>query len=99
MWKSGQQACTVIRGLLRRVRLDHLWTDEGPSQEAVQLLKDKGGPMSTSETLMLQVAFDLWSSSGHAPLDKLLGVLDGGNLRAVLDAIAVVRPDVGRPVQ
>ena len=55
--------------------------------------------MSTSETLMLQVAFDLWSSSGHAPLDKLLGVLDGGNLRAVLDAIAVVRPDVGRPVQ
>lgn len=99
MWTSTKQACDTIRGLLRRVRLDNLWTDEGPTQEAVQLLKDKGGPLSTSETLMLQVAFDLWSSSGHAPLDKLLGVFDGGNLRAVLDAIAIVRPDVGRALR
>lgn len=94
MWQSEAQQHQVIRGLLARVHIEHLWTAEGPTEEAVGLLRDKGGPMSHGQTVMLQVAFDLWNGGGKAMLDDLIGVLDDGNLRAVLDAVAVVRPGV-----
>lgn len=94
MWQSDAQKCQVIRGLLARVHCEHLWTGEGPTQEALDLLRDKGGPMSHGQTVMLQVAFDLWNGGGKVTLDELIVVLDDGNLRAVLDAVAVGRPGV-----
>lgn len=94
MWEGEAQQCSTIRALLARVQLEHLWTAEGPTEAASRLLKDNGGPMSHGETVMLRVAFDLWNGHGKATLDDLVGVLDDGNLRAVLDAVAVVRPGV-----
>lgn len=94
MWQSEAQQCGVIRDLLDRVHLGHLWTADGPTEEACRLLKDNGGPMSHGETVMLRVAFDFWNGDGKAALDDLIGVLDDGNLRAVLDAVVAVRPGV-----
>ncbi len=92
MWASEKQQCQVIRELLGNVHLERLWTDEGPTDEAYRFLKAKRRAMSHGEAIMLQVAFDLWNRSGNATVGDLVTVLDDGNLRAVLAAIAVCRP-------
>src|SRR6266511_260708 len=87
MWQSERQQCDVIRKLLLRVRLDRLWTPTGPTKEACDLLKRGGGPLSHGEALMLGVAFDVWNGHGRAEIGEMLGVLDDGNLRAVVEAM------------
>ena len=94
MWQSEKQQCEAIRALLGRVRLERLWTETGPTDEACRLLQDAGGPMSHGEIVMLRVAFDLWNGHGKATVYELISVLDNGNLRAVLAAIAAGRPGV-----
>ncbi len=94
MWQSEKQQCEVIRALLGRVRLERLWTETGPTAEACRLLQDAGGPMSHGEIVMLRVAFDLWNGHGKATVYELISVLDNGNLRAVLAAIASGRAGV-----
>ena len=94
MWDSDKQQCVVIRRLLTATHLERLWTNEGPTDEACQLLESKGGPMSHGEIVMLKVAFDLWNGTGNATVDDLVVVLDDDNLRAVMAAIAVTRPVV-----
>ncbi len=94
MWQSEKQQCEVIRALLGRIRLERLWTETGPTDEACRLLQDAGGPMSHGEILMLRVAFDVWNGHGKATVADLMAVLDDGNLRAVLAAIAASRPGV-----
>jgi len=95
MWKSDAQACQVIGGMLKTTRLEYLWTADGPTDEACKLMQAGGGPLSHGQEIMLRVAFDLWNGGGKAELQDLIGVLDSGNLGAVLDAILVVRQDVG----
>ncbi len=87
MWASERQQCEVIRVLLERVRLAHLWTPAGPTKEACSLIERGGGPLSHGEALMLRVAFDIWNGGGKTQLDELLCTLDEGNLRAVTDAM------------
>ena len=94
MWKSDAQACQVIRGMLETTRLEYLWAADGPTDEACKLMQAGGGPLSHGQEIMLRVAFDLWNGGGKAELQDLIGVLDSGNLGAVLDAILVVRQDV-----
>jgi hypothetical protein len=83
VWTSERQQCQAIRVLLRRVRLGRLWTLDGPTEEALDLLKRNGGPLSHGQAIMLRVAFDVWSSSGNATVGEMLGTLDNANLFAV----------------
>ena len=94
MWMSDKQKSDVIEALLRRVHLDYLWGEEGPTDDALALLAKNGGPLSHGQAIMLKVAFDLWSSSGNASVADLVDVLDDGNLAAVLNAFTVARPQV-----
>jgi hypothetical protein len=93
MWKSDAQACEVIRRMLTATHMDDLWGDDGPTKQACKLMEAGGGPLSHGQEIMLRVAFDLWNGGGKAEVQDLIGVLDSGNLRSVLDAILVVRSD------
>lgn len=96
MWQTDTQASETIIAMLKSVRLDRLWTKDGPTEEACEYLDAGGGPLSHGEQIMLRVAFDLWNSKGKATLDDLVAVLDDRCLRAVLRAVLVLRPG-GRP--
>jgi hypothetical protein len=99
MWSNEQQQCVAIRALLRRVHLESLWAETGPTVRASELLMDGGGPMSHGEAVMLRIAFDLWNGGGKATVDDLLSVLDGGNLAAVgslLIELSNARPDIDK---
>ena len=94
MWQSEKQQCQVIGAILHRTHLQSLWTEDGPTREACELLEAGGGPLSHGEAILLRVAFDLWNGEGKATVDDLITVLDGGNLLAVLEAILTALPDV-----
>lgn len=90
MFKNDQQICACIRVLLHSARLEQLWTATGPTDEALALLRDKGGYLSSGERLMLFVAFDFWNGQGNAEFGKLINVLDADKLGLVCSlAIAV----------
>lgn len=86
MFRDDAQACRAIRGLLHGVRLEHLWTLQGPTEEALSCLRT-GGPYSAGEVLMLRVAFDLWNGEGHAEIATLLATLDAHNASLLLDLL------------
>ncbi len=97
MWASEKQQCQAILVLLRRVHLERLWTDTGPTVEASELLMEHGGPLSHGEAVMLQVAFDLWNGGGKATVGELLNTLDSVNLFLVaglLMTLSKSQPDV-----
>jgi hypothetical protein len=90
---TERQKNDAIRAFLATVahgRLADLWTDDGPSEEAVDYI-DNGNPLSHGESILLKVAFDVWNGHGKATVDDLLSVLDDANLRATLDLISLVR--------
>ena len=61
-------------------------------------LEDAAGPWSSGERLLVQVAEDLYcGAETPASLARLCGVLDTANLRRVLEAVCMLRPDVAPP--
>lgn len=95
MWRSERQRNDTILALLKTARLytpEHptfdrgLWTEDGPTDLACDYI-EKGCPLSHGETLVLQVAFDIWNGAGGAKVGELLSTLDEPNLRGVCDAI------------
>ena len=93
MWKNRMQATEAIRAMLHKVGLDQLWTPDGPTAEAGTLVANDG-QLSPGDQTMVRVAFDLWNGTGGATVADLLRVLDGNELRAAFNAIAVARPDL-----
>lgn len=94
-WKDERSACDAIRRMLAGPHLQHLWTADGPTPEACDLLDAGGGPLSHGQQVMLRAAFDLWNGQGNATLGDLVNVLDTKNLRAVLGALGAARDDLG----
>ncbi len=83
MFRSTAQQCQAIRILLHSLRLDHLWTEKGPTKRAVEWLESS--PLSSGEQVMLRCAFDFWNGEGKVTLYRdLLGVLDSQRLETVL---------------
>lgn len=76
MFRDDHQACRARRALLGRIHLEDLWTDEGPTDRAVELCEARGGPLSSGERVMLLAAFAFWNGRGHVTLDDAIGVLD-----------------------
>lgn len=94
-WKDERTACQAIRRMLAGTHLQHLWTEDGPTPDACDLLDAGGGPLSHGQQVMLRAAFDLWNGQGNATLGDLVNVLDTKNLRAVLGALGAARDDLG----
>jgi hypothetical protein len=80
MFRGDRQVCDAIGVLLRSVRLQHLWTETGPTDRALELLADRGGPLSHGEALVLLAAFDFWNGQGKVELGEILAVLDGDRI-------------------
>jgi hypothetical protein len=77
MFENDGQRCEAILVLLASLRLERLWTMKGPTDEACELLEQRGGYLSSGERLLLFVAFDMWNGDGHADFGRLLYSLDG----------------------
>lgn len=87
MWKSEKARCAAIRKMLSGSSVQRLWTDSGPTGEAIDLLAADGGPLSSGERVLLLAAFDLWNGMGKCRLSELLSTLDEDNLRLVAEAL------------
>ena len=62
-------------------------------------LERAAGPRSSGERLLVTVAEDLYRGVDEpASLGRLCGVLDTANLRRVLEAVCLLRPDVAPPL-
>jgi len=62
--------------------LGRLWTETGPTDEAISILRANGSPLSSGERTMLLVAFALWHGNQSLAFVELLG-LDDDRLRLV----------------
>jgi hypothetical protein len=90
MFRDDRQVARALRVLLAPMHLGHLWTDEGPTARAVELLEQDGGAFSSGERTMLLAASAIWS--GSAPtlrFDALLG-LDNTNVEALCSLLVVI---------
>jgi hypothetical protein len=80
MFRDDRQISRAVQILLKGVRLERLWTNDGPTPEAIPLLGTRGGGMSHGEAVMLLVCFDLWNGEAKVPFNEIIGTLDGGHL-------------------
>lgn len=94
MWASERVRNETIRRMLSTTpQVARMWGIAGPSDEAVQLLDEDGGYLSSAERLLLKVAFDIWNGHGHCSVGELLDTLDEVRLRAVV--VALLQRDGG----
>lgn len=90
MFRNNKQQCQALRMLLQSVRLDYLWTDDGPVSEAFRLRDANGGPLSSGERLMLLAVFDLWNGSGNLRFSEVPGPLDARRAQRLLSLILAI---------
>lgn len=90
-FRNDKERALFIVEFLSRTSCAHKFRDEftvdGPSRTAIRWMKQKGGPLSHGEAIILSVAFTFWGDDGWCKLEELLHTLDGTNLRAVADAL------------
>ena len=80
MFRSEAQLARVCQALCADVGLARLWTEDGPSDEAVELRDAGGGPLSSGERIMVLAAWDVWNSHGATNLGDVMHRLDGHRL-------------------
>jgi hypothetical protein len=96
MWASEKARNRAIMVMLSgSATMARMWTQNGPTPEALDLIEADGGPLSGGEKVLLRAAFDLYNGTGKCTVDSLLCTLDADNLRAV--AAAVLARDEGEP--
>jgi hypothetical protein len=64
MFRDDAQLARACRALLETVRLERLWTDSGPTDEATSLCDRDGGPLSSGERVMVLAVWALWNGGG-----------------------------------
>lgn len=98
MFQNDTQRCQAIRVLLSSLGLERMWTTTGPTDEACELLEQKGGYLSSGERLLLFVAFDMWNGDGHADFGKLLYSLDGARQRLVGELLVAMSAETNQTI-
>ena len=76
MFRDDPQLSRACHTLLAMVRLERLWTEQGPTPQARALLEANGGPLSSGERVMLLAAWAFWNGSGGVTLAEVLERLD-----------------------
>lgn len=87
MFRNDQQRSEACRVLLRSGRLDHLWTESGPTEEACALLAARGGYLSGGQGVLLLVAFDFWNGEAKVGFDQIAYRLDASRQRRVAELL------------
>jgi hypothetical protein len=80
VFRSDAQLARVCRAFCARARLGRLWTEAGPTDEAMALLQSDGGPLSSGERMVILIAWSLWNGQGHVTVADALHRLDGMSL-------------------
>lgn len=98
MMVSDREKNVIIQKMLRNGgNAAELWNEKGPTSEGCRAL-DEGGTLSSTEELMLRVAFDIWNGRGKTNLYEMLGRFDDRQLKSVLEAVGSAR-QLGRGVE
>jgi hypothetical protein len=80
----------AIQILLRPARLEHLWTNDGPTPEALHVRRALGRPLSGEARVLVLSAFDVWDQKGMAYFGELVDQLPVDQLTRLLTlAIAI----------
>lgn len=61
--RDESQLFRVCRAVLRRAGLDRLWSDDGPSEQAKDLLRENGRPLAEDKRTLLLFVWRLWNGS------------------------------------
>lgn len=83
MLRNDEQLARVCQSLCGRIGLPSLWTEDGPSVQAKELLRDQGGPLSHGEKVIVFLAWSFWNGKGGLTVAELVDTLDRDNLSAV----------------
>lgn len=89
MFTSDRQRSAACAALLTALRLDHLWTRHGPTDETLDLIEANGGYLSTGERVLLLAAADLWGCSGRLAFADVFR-LDPERLRMIGELLVAV---------
>lgn len=90
MFRDDRQVARALRVLLAPLHLGDLWTDDGPTARAAELIEEDGAALSSGERTMLLAASAIWSGSASTlRFDALLG-LDNANAEALCSLLVVI---------
>lgn len=73
MFRDQVQRARVCQALLAGGPLEHLWSEQGPTEEAEALCETNGATLDQADALLLSAAWSLWDGRGWASLGDLLG--------------------------
>lgn len=91
MFRDDKQSARCCRALLAQARMASLWTLDGPTPRALELLEADGGPLSSGERIILLAAFAFWNGRGGLRLAELVDVLDVEPAEAVCSLLIAVK--------
>ena len=91
MQRDDQRLARACRALLATVRLERLWTEDGPTLEAVRLLEADGGPLSSGQRIVLLAAWTFWDGSGGLTLAEVLEQFDADPMEALCFVVMASR--------
>ena len=80
MFRSDAQLARVCRAFCGRARLGRLWTEDGPTDEAMAVLENDGGALSSGERIVVLIAWSLWNGQGRVTVADVLHRLDSTSL-------------------
>lgn len=93
-FKDDKQLSRVCSTLLAQLKMEDLWTEEGPTPSAIQLQKANGGPLSHGERTWLAITWAIWTGENEFPLtfSEAINTLDAKRL-AVLGSLLQAFPE------
>jgi hypothetical protein len=92
MIRTDAQTCRALRVLLARVDLGDLWTSEGPTDRAVELLEAGGEPLPPVDRAIFLAAWGIWNRGGELPFADVVR-LDAGHLEALCSLLVALTRD------
>jgi hypothetical protein len=96
MFRDDVQRARVCRALLMPLRMEGLFTEDGPTERALDLWQKDGGHLSSGERVMLLVAMGIWTGPDDRPVSfaEVAYRLGGRALGRVAEVLAVLaQPD------
>jgi len=89
MFTDDLQRARACRVLLSTMRLDRLWTDDGPGPQARAMLRSE--VLTDGERAMLRAALDVWDGSGGLQLAEAIAKLDGVPMEALCSLLVAMQ--------
>ena len=83
MFRTEAQRARACAALCRRARLGGMWSESGPTEDAIAAMESNGGALSSGERVVVLAAWAFWNGHGGLSFADVIERLDGPNLRAI----------------